>query len=248
MGRPKKNSSGQLVALIDEFYLNEAQGDISRLNCSELERYASGKGMTVKAYDLRRDKKAMDRIREIREETGRTGTEAVAASYKTLDVEELIRSCRDADELVSRIMELDKYWKNIYESLENREEMRKAFREEREKEASREKEQAMALGKLLEEREELAVKNRTIVKENTALRRIIDRYLYPTVAEYLLKEEGLSVSPGNNVDPEKMEGFVEGKKPEPLRNAQGGRGRLGGTKSQALIEQMRKAAYENGKQ
>ena len=247
MGRPKKNSSEQMVALINEFFLNEAQGDISRLNCSELERYASGKGMTVKAYDLRRDKRAMDRILEIRKETDRTGTEAVAASYKTLDVEGLIRSCRDADELISRIMELDKYWKSIYESLENREEMKNAIREEREKNTSREKEQAMTAGRLLEEKGELAVKNRILAKENAALRRIIDRYLYPTVAEHLLKEEGLSILPGNSVDPGKMEGFVEGKKPEPLRNAQGGKGKPGGTRTQDLMEQMRKAAFENGK-
>ena len=246
MGRPKKNSSDMLVALVDEFYLDGANGDISRLNCTEIGRYAGEKGMSVKAYDLRRDEKVRMRIRQLKEENRDKDNSRIAASYKTLDVEGLIRNCRSADELVEKIMELDKYWKSIYMSISRKEEQLGRALEEKEKSAERERESVLNTGSMLEVQRELATENRKLLKENAILRRMLEHYLYPAVAEHILKEEGLSITPREGINPDRLLEFVDGRKPEPLKKADPVAYTQGGIKSQKLMEQMRRAAFKDG--
>lgn len=235
-----------MVALVDDFFLNAADGDVSRLNCSEIERYAQEKGMSVKAYDLRRDGKVRLRIKQLQDEAEKTKADTLSESYKTLDVDGLIRNCRDADELVEKVVELDRYWKCVYAGAVQKDEQIRKLRDEIGRFQEDDRVQASDARKLLEERGMLMAKNRQLTKENAALRRVINNYVYPAIAEHLLKEEGLAVTPKEGIDISRINELVEGSIPEALKQNPATPKRAGGAKGSILISQMRKAAFSDG--
>ena len=75
-------------------------------------------------------------------------------------------------------------------------------------------------GRLQETNRELLKENTALKRENVYLRRMLRTYLYPEIANQILRESGLPVEGGNAVRPEKFGELIEGKMPEAFRGRQ----------------------------
>ena len=191
MARPKIYDSQRLVELTEDYFVNTANGDPSMLKFSQLAKFFNDNGIKAEAYNLRRDKALIEKIRELKE-TGETQPESITdASYKNLDVEGLIRKSYDIGALRKALMELDKYWKTVYEKANA------VFAENK---------------KLLHDRSVLIRQNKEIVEKNSALdktvseqnaeikqlraennylRAQIKKYVYPAAANVMLGQMNL---------------------------------------------------------
>lgn len=238
MGRPKKNESETLVKVVDDYYSTEARGDVRRLKYSNLSKHAEKLGIQAAWYDFQRDAAVLQRIAELRGlEQNETGTAAVPA-YKNLDIEALLNHCGTADELKKRLLELDQYWKKIYDgavktSTQDRELSGRIQDLEQEKvECSRKLSDADSRIKALE-------------RENAYLRRMIRDNLYSAVADELLRESNLPVTENKTVMPEALSHLIEGKTPQPLETAQQPKQKKL-TRQEQLIADMRRQVNEHG--
>lgn len=219
MARPKKLGSEELVALVDAFFSTEACGDPSRLKCSLLEAYAASQGITVKAYDFRRDAKVRVRMEQLKslvhDENGMTVK--FGAPYKNLDIEQILKNRRDSDSLRQALGELDAYWQRIYEvTLEDRKkaseytEIRKKLEDENEtlKNKVIVAEQAS---------KELRTRERELMIENRYLRKMLRTYLYPALANEILTQEQLLKNADTEVTAKAKSDMIDGKFPSSVK-------------------------------
>lgn len=236
MGRPKKNDPKLLVQMVVEYFENEANGDASQLRLTNIAAYARSKGYTAQAYDFRRDTQVQKKLEELRKDNENAQADKVIAAYKSLDIEEMIRHCRNLEELKKCIRELDGYWKSLYNtvtSLEKENDQLKKLPKTDSKIAKMEAEQS----RLAEENHELSALKRCMEDENAYLKRILKKYLYPTVAEELLRQENLPVPENKILKPEAFYELIEGKQPCPFAGRQvDERKKL--TKQEQLLAQM----------
>lgn len=246
MGRRKKNDSSVLVGVVNDFYADEAGGDPGKLKYSALAKYAQSKGVAAKWYDFQRDEAVARRIQELREWPEPEENQPVVPAYKSLDIEELLRNCRTAEELKRKLHELDGYWKKAYESAaewmeQNRKLSGKAIRVEAEvRRLEREKaDLEAALG---------AEKSRTKrLREETAyLRRTLREYLYPAVADELLGSANPSDAKNETVRPDAFPKLIEGAAPQPFDGVQQPLPKET-DRQERLLDAMRKQARNHGK-
>ena len=85
--------------------------------------------------------------------------------------------------------------------------------------------------------ETMEAENRKLRRMNTKLNKTLRYYLYPAVAEELLREQGLPVPDKGMVDMEKAAEMVEGRRPEAFRGKQGEAAKRPG-RQELLMEQM----------
>lgn len=192
MARPKIYDSQRLVELTEDYFINTANGDSSMLKFSQLAKFFNDNGIKAEAYNLRRDKALIKKIRELKE-VGETQLESITdVSYKNLDVEGLIRKSYDIGALRKALMELDKYWNTVYEKA------KAVFSENKQLLHDR--------SALIRQIKEIAEKNSVLDKtvseqnaeikqlraENNYLRAQIKKYVYPAAANVMLGQMNLS--------------------------------------------------------
>ena len=245
MGRKKKNDSSVLVCLIDELYL-EREGDVSGLTAAEVERYAQSKGLTVKAYDVRRDEVAMDRIQELKAQWKRERDASVAVAYKNLDVDKLINSSRDMKELKTKILELDGYWRKIEERNLYLEKQCSKMEDQKDDSVKREEAKAKKLEALLVENDDLSAQLRQMKNENAALRRLFKKHVYPAVAREIMIQKGALKDEETTVTIpcSAFASFIAPEKPEEFPGAQGVAPEKTKTKEEKLMDDLMKAVFE----
>lgn len=239
MARPKKNGSEILVGILEEYWREESGGDLSRLKCSNLEEYAKRKGYTALAYDFRRDKKVRERMDEIR-----TGLEAqddgsFPAAYRTLDIDAMLNNCKDVSELKNSLRLLDRYWREVYRQCIEKDHQIRQMEDRGDKPDNSEVLRLKAAAESMES------ENRKLRRVNSKLNKTLRAYLYPAVAEGLLREQGLPVPDKGMVDMEKAAEMVEGRRPEPFRGKQGEVAKRP-CRQEVLMEQMRRMAKNEG--
>lgn len=215
MPRPKKLDSDEMIALVDEFFTTEAAGDPSKLKCSLLEAYAVQKGVAVKAYDFRRDKKVRARMDELKclvhDENGMTVR--LGAPYKNLDIDHLLKVRRDPDSLRQALGELDAYWQKIYEvTLEERKKSSE-YKAEKQKILEEKDSLMKKVSAAEQECKEHKSKEREFIVENRYLRKMLRTYLYPALANEILTQEQLLKNADTEVTEEAKSGLIDGKFP-----------------------------------
>lgn len=220
MGRPKKTTSEEMVSLLEEFYETEAYGDPSKLKFSRLEAFAASKGYVTKAYDFKRDTQVRQRIDELKSLHDIETEKAAKATYKTLEIDRILKGCRRVEDIEAALREMDAYWKKMYDQASSVLERDSKFMAEKtsyEKEINR-------LGRELDDvrhRAENAEKEiRKISKENTYLRKVIRTTLYPELANSILKEKHLPVPDNVSVRPEAVKAMTDGDVPSSFEGLQ----------------------------
>jgi len=238
MVRPKKMSSKELVRLVEEFFVNEAAGNPSRLKCSQLEEYAKASGIDAKAYDFRRDEAVRIRIEELKTSPIQPAVSAVSIAYKNLDIAEMIRQSPDLEVLKKNLLQMDAYWKEVYESAVNLLRKNRELLAERKNGETASDDLKAGHAALSRELKEVVAENSKLRQENIYLRKQLKLYLYPALADEILREEHLPAKKNASVKPAAFFQLIDGKQPSSFPGTLMPEKKVL-TREERLIEQMK---------
>jgi len=211
MARPKKISDADAVRLVDSLY--GQCGDHRRLKFSELEKHAMSLGLVVKAYDLRRNEAALQRIAEI-EALELNADSHGALAYKSLDIDSFVRNNRMPDKLKRSLSELDGRWRKLFDHAVG------LSRQVSTMTGELRKLETLVSGlesrnAELSEHAASGHRNAAAIKsENAFLRKMIREYLYPSLADHVLSLEAASKT--SVITKAAVEDLADGDVPTPL--------------------------------
>lgn len=191
MARPKIYDSQRLVELTEDYFVNTANGDPSMLKFSQLAKFFNDNGIKVEAYNLRRDKVLIKKIGELKEAEEIQQECITDASYKNLDVEGLIRKSYDIGGMRKALLELDKYWKTVYEKANAVFAENKKLLHDRSVLIRQDKEIVEANAALDKTVSEQKAEIKQLRAENNYLRTQIKKYVYPAAANVMLGQMNL---------------------------------------------------------
>lgn len=191
MARPKTYDSSRVIGLVEDYFVNVANGDPCMLKFSQLETYLKENGLEVKAYNLRRDPELLKRLDELKK-TVHAGYEKITdASYKNLDIDEFIRKSHDLNSLRKALVELDEYWKEVYYKSDIAGKENRRLLSERSELLKENQRLEGEVGELIEKTDQLANDRKRLASENAYLRGQIKKYIYPAAANVLLGKMNL---------------------------------------------------------
>lgn len=213
MARPRKMTTEQMLEIVDAYQMYEAAGNTELLKCSLIAVYAEKAGYDADGYDFRRNTEVRSRIAELKKTNGVfCGT--APAVYKSLDAEEFLRCNCGTEQLKKALLEMDAYWKCIFEHAANAVKQNRSIGK-----AKTELEKELLI--VAEERDalrskaaELSKRNHSLTLENRYLRSMLKTYLYPGVANEILRSEKVSVPADTQVTKKAMLDLSEQKRPE----------------------------------
>lgn len=196
MGRPRKMTVEQMIAVVDSYYLTRAESSGKLMKCSLIAAYAVELGYQAEGYDFARSLEVREHIEQMRHyaaaQPEHQNSEENLTSYKSLDVAGFVRSNRGQTQLAQALTELDAYWKRVYGQSEMAASRNRALMREKAGNESALKEAMAQSDKLKSDNAELSGINNKLISENRYLRKMLRTYLYPAVAdEILLKENAL---------------------------------------------------------
>lgn len=221
MGRPKKISSQELVALTDEYFEAECYGDPRRLKFSKIGAFARNKGIDVADYDFKRDESVRRRINELAALTDMAKEEERATAYRTLDIEALLKKCRTVDDITAALREMDGYWKKTCDYAQSLIARDQKFMNEKSSMERKIRSLEEEIKLLTESAKVTQIKVNAVSRENVYLRRMLKTYLYPSLANELLRENGEAHVPANTaVKPEAFAALIDGKTPSTFKGVQ----------------------------
>ena len=196
MGRKKIITDEQIIELIDRFYVEECNGDASLLKTKSIGIYIRNNGYPdCKDHLIRKKNTVKDYINKLKSAQDRNEVN-ILATYKTIDVDEFIENNHSKSSMKKALSELNMYYKSVSDAaiklhkknMELEEKLKKSLSDE--ENISKHKQEISDLKQIIKE-----LKN-----ENKQLRTIIDTYVYPEIANELLKENGLLQNTNGIVD------------------------------------------------
>lgn len=213
MGRPHKNNTEELLVLLDDYFANEAAGNPDKLKFSMIAEYAAKKGISVQAYNLRRDDAVRKRVEELKSISMQADCSIGKVAYKSLDIDGLLQKNCSLPAIRKALMELDEYWKDIYEKmtvvqLENGN-LYALRLQEKKKSESYQQEIARLQETISEERK----KGKVLSDENKYLKSLVNKYLYPELANELLRQMNLPVKERKVITDQAVQDLIEIKRP-----------------------------------
>lgn len=204
MPRKVKIESKTLISLIDQFYAEKCEGHPDRLKIPQIGAYIRSKGYDVADYLIRRNEDAKAYIEKLQKTTEEIHVHTVAV-YRDLDIENFLMKNSTKEKLRIAIRERENYYREITHSASY------SFKENKrlERQISDLKSQITELEEQLEkataQNECLESQNRNYKIANQKLHEIIDTYVYPEIANELLKRDGLLKNTAEVVAPESLE-------------------------------------------
>jgi hypothetical protein len=216
MARPRKISADVMLQIVDSFF--ESHGDPGKMKCSNLEEHACSLGFNIKAYDFRRSDAVRQRIEELRHSVWvNGGSEAVA--YKSMDVDALINRNNTREMMKNSLLELDEAWRGIYEraaalSSKNVSLLSTLAAKDRKIESI-----AAEMDSLSTRLQPLEHNERVLSAENRYLRKALREYLYPAIANEILKEENVLEQTDTDVTPAAMAALADSNMPASFSGA-----------------------------
>jgi len=188
MARPRKLGTEEMLDIVNKYY--EGCGDPSRLKCSCLEEYATSAGIEAKAYDFRRNEAVRQRMEELRGISQLDpGTGAIA--YKTLDIDALLKRCNTKTMLRDSLQELDGQWRRPYDRAAELLKSNEAWQLKLAKNDVERKKLNADVSGFSERVAQVNKANNDLLAENRYLKKMLRTYLYPAVANEILKQENV---------------------------------------------------------
>lgn len=243
MARPKKTDETLLVSVLDKYYAEEACGNADAIRFTDLEKYAALQGVYAKEYEFRRNSAVRRRLDELREAAKKQQPEVGPLAYKGLDVEGLVRTCRDLADLKKKLEDVDSYWRSVYGKCAELVEANRVLVSEKadtEKQLALQRREAEHTEAIHKESEK---ENRNLRRENAYLRQMMEKYLYPDLARQLMSEAHLPVQRPGNTTKAALAEMIEGNRPLSFDGAQKGKARPK-SKAEQLLDEMRRQAGE----
>jgi len=191
MGRRKLVSDEELIVFINKYYMDQCDGNASLLKIPAISQYIRSNGVKeFKDYLLRRNELVIKYLRSLK---GAQNDEEIriVATYKTIDVEEFIEHNHSTSALKRTLTNLSMYYKSVCDAAVK---INQRYRELEQRTLCIEKESKARIDKLEKSSEEISELKATIMElnaTNKVLKTIVDNYVYPEIANELLKLNGL---------------------------------------------------------
>jgi regulator of replication initiation timing len=183
----------QMIETVDSYYLNRSGGNEKLMKCSLIAAYATELGFLADGYDFRRNTEVREHIERLKvcaETCSEVCSEKyLIPAYKTLDVDGFIRNNGGNDRLAESLRELDIYWNRIYEYSERALEQNRTLMKEKAGNEAKLRETAAEIERLTAKNSMLSGDNGKLSVENRYLRKMLRVYLYPAVADEILRSE-----------------------------------------------------------
>lgn len=200
MARPRSFTEDELIALINEYYLEYPN---RMVKTSDLERYANAHGHPeFKSYSIRRCPKAKQYIDQINANNQVT-LETTIVTWRQLDVDAFLNLNRSRSDLKNALIQRDNYYGEVCRSagefLRDKEHLEDKIR--------RMKSEINNLKNQVAELEQMNTNkiNRYSQEMLSKMKKVLDTYVYPDIANEILKKEGLDSLFGLYVNPESVE-------------------------------------------
>lgn len=201
MGRKKAIEDSELLMLIDEYFLNECNGKASRISYVDVAKYIREHGYPkIKDYIISSNPAARKHIEELKKQQDKSLTTLV--TYRTLDVNDFLKKNSSKEQLTKALTALSDYYKTVADSAVT------VFRKLKEYERKiKELEDALSKKdaenkKLNEKISSLKQQNKELKDEKGKYRSVIDKYVYPEIANKLLSDEGIANLPSEHITDE----------------------------------------------
>ncbi|HEY5536051.1 MAG TPA: hypothetical protein VIL99_14090 [Ignavibacteria bacterium] len=199
MARKNKIDTETLINLIDKFLLEKCDGNVKQLKIPEIGNYIRDNGYEVEDYLIRRNQVARQHIKKFNDTSEEEHFLRVAV-FRDINYELFFQRNTTKGKIISGLKDRDDYYRKITVSAAH------AFEENR----KLEKENNELLQKNIELKEQFShiqryeksssLVNKEYIDENKKLREIIDIYVYPEIANELLREQGLIKNTAEIVD------------------------------------------------
>lgn len=200
MARPRLFTEDELIALINEYYLEYPN---RMVKTSDLERYANAHGHPeFKSYSIRRCPKAKQYIDQINA-SNQVTLETTIVTWRQLDVDAFLNLNRSRNDLKNALIQRDNYYGEVCRSagefLRDKEHLEDKIR--------RMKSEINDLKSQIAELEQMNTNkiNRYSQVMLSKMKKVLDTYVYPDIANEILKKEGLDSLFGLYVNPESVE-------------------------------------------
>ena len=200
MARPRSFTEDELIALINEYYLEYPN---RMIKTSDLERYANAHGRpNFKAYSIRRCPKAKQYIDQINANNQVT-LETTIVTWRQLDVDAFLNLNRSRSDLKNALIQRDNYYGEVCRSagefLRDKERL--------EAKITRMNSEINDLKNQIAELEQMNTNkiNRYSQEMLSKMKKVLDTYVYPDIANEILKKEGLDSLFGLYVNPTSIE-------------------------------------------
>ena len=208
MGRKKVISDEELIVSLERFLLEKCQGKAQFFKIPRFGAYLRNNGYPeVKDHIIRRRKQISAYLEEAKKLENNYDL-YIIATFRTIDVEHFIDKNHSISAMRRALSELNSYYKSVCESaIRLNEKSQKNINDKNENESI-----IIELRRNLQELNENNKQQKDRIKElkeqNSKQRKIIDDYVYPEIANELLKREGLLINTGETVDYEKLKSEI----------------------------------------
>lgn len=192
MARKNKIDTESLINLIDKFLIEKCDGNVKQLKIPEIGNYIRENGYEVEDYLIRRNQVARQHIQNLNDTSEEEHFLQVAV-FRDINYELFFQRNTTKGKIISGLKERDEYYRKITMSAAH------AFKENK----KLEKQNNELLQKNIELKEQFShiqgceksssLVNKEYINENKKLREIIDIYVYPEIANELLRKQGLIV-------------------------------------------------------
>jgi len=183
-----------MIEIVDSYYLTRSDGNEKLMKCSLIAEYATELGYPVEGYDFRRNMEVREHI-ECLKVFAETSKEVYGRKYlhtpvyKSLDVDDFIYSNSGHARLAKALRDLDAYWKRAFDYSVQAEKQNRELMKEKALHEAAIRDMGAELDRATEENAELRSKNNKLEVENRYLRKMLRTYLYPAVADEILRNE-----------------------------------------------------------
>lgn len=190
MGRKKIIGDEDLLRLIDEYYETVCVRDGKRLKLPEICTFIRGNGYPeYQDYILRRNKPAVAHIEALRSSGDEMGASFLSA-YKTLDVESFLTRNSGRKALTKALTELDRYYEAVSSRAVEVFQKNKKLEGKNSENMAELKKLSSRIADLENQIADQSEKLRDMKQENAAYKKVVDTYIYPEIANELLKKSG----------------------------------------------------------
>lgn len=237
MARPKKIDDAVAVRLVDELYAQS--GDPKQLRFAALETYAASVGVDVKAYDLRRNQAVIRRIAEIDAlELDPVALEALA--YKNLDIGGFVKTNATPAKLTQALSDLDERWRKLYAYTITLFDQARDSADKFHIMVKRMETLEIERASISERLHDATASVESLKTENAYLRKTVREYLYPALADEILRTPGADCS---NISVNAIGAMTDADVPEAFSASVAADQQLQ-SREDIMLERLRKLAQE----
>ena len=207
MARKVKIDTETLISLVGQFYAERCDNNPAALKIPAIGEYIRSQGYDVADYLIRRNQEVRNYIAKLQENTEEIYINSVSV-YRDMDIKAFVEKHNTPTKLMKAIKERENYYREVTNSAAYCFRENKKLQHKLQDMENRIKELELSLSKTENKSSELICIYKELKAENEQLRDMVNTYVYPEIANELLKKQGLLKTTAEIVDVEKVEELI----------------------------------------